>query len=428
MDEKLLEKLEKAHEGIVAVQEKVDAQGDKLDAIDQDFIKKAGEDAAKALEAIQKSNSEAKFKELQDQMDEVQKSVISAMRGQDVTEEEYKHDLAKYLKKGTLPEEDAVKENVMNYLAKHTHGASENDLDMLAKDLLAGSNPDGGFFLTADRSNRMFERLFETSPLRGVANIESTTADVFEVILDDNEADSGWVGEVESRPDTSTPQIGLLKIPVHELYAKPKATQKILDDAGFDIEGWLQRKVTRKFGRDENTAFVVGDGSQKPKGFLSYDAWASAGVYERGKVEQIDSGSNGSFDGDNLIELQNSLFEEYQANGTFGMKRATFTDVMQLKGGDGQYLLNPAMLAQGSDKILLGSQVIFMNDMPAVATDALAVVYADFAEFYTIVDRFDVRILRDPYSAKPYVEFYSTKRTGGAVTNYEAGKILKLSA
>lgn len=428
MSEELLKNLEKAHEGIKSVQEKVNEQGEKLDAIDQEYIKKAGEDAAKALEAIQKANSEEKLKEMQDQMDEMQKSVIASLRGNDVEEVEYKHDLAKYLKKGVLPDENLVKENVMNYLQKHTHGASENEIDMLAKDLLAGSNPDGGFFLTTDRSSRVMERIFETSPLRGVANVETTAGDVFEMILDDDEASSGWVGEVSDRPDTNTPQVGLLKIPVHEIYAQPRATQKILDDAGFDVEGWLQRKVARKIGREENTAFVTGDGSQKPKGFLSYDAWASEGVYERGKVEQINSGSNGSFGADSLIGLQNSLFEEYQANGTFGMKRNTFTDVMQLKGGDGQYLLNPMMLSQGSDKILLGSNVVFMDDMPAVDTDALAVVYADFSEFYTIVDRFDIRVLRDPYTAKPYVKFYTTKRTGGAVTNYEAGKILKLSA
>lgn len=428
MSEELLKNLEKAHDGIKSVQEKVDAQGEKLDAIDQDYIKKAGEDAAKALEEIQKANAAEKLKEMQDQMDEMQKSVISSLRGNDVDETEYKHELATYMKKGIAPENELVKENIMNSLQKHTHGASDNELEMLAKDLLAGSNPDGGFFLTSDRSNRISERIFETSPLRGVANIETTTGDMFEVLLDDNEADSGWVGEVSDRDDTSTPQIGLIKIPVHEIYAQPRATQKILDDAGVDIEGWLQRKVARKMARDENTAFVIGDGSEKPKGFLSYDTWSSSGVYERGKIEQIESGTNGDFDADNMIELKNSLFEEYQANATFGMKRDTFTKVMQLKDGSGEYLLNRMLLSQSADKILLGSGVVFMDDMPAVATDALSIVCADFSEFYTIVDRFGIRVIRDVYTAKPYVKFYTTKRVGGAVTNYEAGKILKLSA
>ena len=190
MDEELLKKLEKAHDGIKAVQEKVDAQGSKLDAIDQEYIKKAGEDAANALEAVQKANAAEKLKEMQDQMDEMQKSVISSLRGNDVDETEYKHELAAYMKKGIAPEHDLVKENIMNSLQKHTHGASDNELEMLAKDLLAGSNPDGGFFLTTDRSNKISERIFETSPLRGVANIETTTGDMFEVLLDDNESDS----------------------------------------------------------------------------------------------------------------------------------------------------------------------------------------------------------------------------------------------
>ena len=130
----------------------------------------------------------------------------------------------------------------------------------------------------------------------------------------------------------------------------------------------------------------------------------------------------------NQLPLKNSLIENYQANATFGMQRATWTQVMLAKDGTGRYLLNPQILAEGSTKILLGNDVIFMNGMPEVATDALAMVIADFREFYTIVDRFGIRVLRDPYSAKPFVEFYTTKRTGGDVTNYEAGKILKLSA
>jgi HK97 family phage major capsid protein len=257
----------------------------------------------------------------------------------------------------------------------------------------------------------------------------STTSDVMEILLDDDEADCGWVGEVDDRDDTDSPQIGLIKIPIHEMYAQPKATQKMLDDAGLDLEGWLSRKVEMRLGRKENTAFVVGDGSQKPKGFLSYDAWSSAGVYQRNAVEQIITDAASTIAGDDLIELQNSLIEDYQAGATWGMKRATWFLIATLKtstGGD--YLLNPRVIAEGAEKILLGNGVTFMNDMPVKADNALPIVYADFKEFYTVVDRFGIRILRDPYTAKPYVRFYTTKRVGGAVTNYEAGKILKVLA
>ena len=423
------ELLKSVHDGVVAVQDIVDAQGKKLDAIDMDKIEKAAQATADGLQKLQDEKSAEKFTELEAKLADVEKSTIALQRsGADGSSDEYKHELAAYLRKEKYPDEDAVMDNIKEYLVKNTYGVSENEIDMLAKDMAAGSNPAGGFFITSDRSSQMIKRIFETSPLRGVANMLTTSSDIVEMIIDDNEADCDWVGEVSSRPTTDTPDIGRLNIPVHEIFAKPKLTQKILDDAGFDIEGWIADKVSMRIGRKENTAFVVGDGSQKPRGFLSLPAWASAGAYERGKVEQINSGSAGSFDADAVIGLQNALLEDYQANATFGMKRATFTDVMQLKDGNGRYLLNPQILAEGSTKVLLGNDVIFMNDMPGVAADALALVIADFKEFYTIVERFGIRVLRDPFSAKPFVEFYTTKRTGGDVTNYEAGKILKLSA
>lgn len=431
MEIDMVEKLQEVHDGIIAVQEKVDQKADKesLDGLDKDFIQKAADDASSALEEIQNLKAADKFKEIEEKQNTLETSIIGLQRqgGPGENGQAHKHEIAKYLRKGTVPDSDIVLDNIKEYLVKNTYGAEDHEIELMAKDLLAGSNPDGGFFVTAERSNRMIERIFETSPLRGVVNIETTTTDVFEFVLDDDEADAGWIGEVSARGDTDTPQVGLLKIPIHELFAQPKATQKVLDDAGFDIEGWLTKKVSRRIGRTENTAFVVGNGSQKPKGFLSYTAWAAAGVYERDAVEQINSGTSGSFDADNIIDLQNSLIEDYQSNATFGMKRATFTDVMQLKDGNGRYLLNPAILAQSSEKILLGNEVVFLNDMPSVAADALAIVVADFEEFYTIVDRFDIRVLRDPFTQKPFVKFYTTKRVGAAVTNFEAGKILKLA-
>jgi len=423
------ENLQKVHDGVKAVQDRVDKVNGKIDAIDKDMIEKASKDAGDALEAINKIKSEAKLEEVLEKQAAMESTIIGMQRGSGESESnpEYKNGMDRYLRKGHAVNEDVVLEEVKNYVAKNTFGTDDVEVEMLAKDLLAGSGPDGGYFVTTDRSNAIVERIFETSPLRGLANIETTNSDVFEKIIDDNEADCGWVGEVEERADTNTPPVGVLRIPIHEVYAQPKATQKILDDAGFNIENWLSNKVSRRIGRKENTAFVLGDGSQKPKGFLSYDAWAAAGVYERNKVEQVNSGTAGGFDGDAIIKLQNSLLEDYQANATFGMKRALFTDVMQLKDGSGRYLLNPAILAEGSDKMLLGNDVAFMADMPAKAGDALAIIYADFEEFYTIVDRFGIRVIRDNLTEKPYTKFYTTKRVGGAVENFQAGKILKLA-
>ena len=192
-------------------------------------------------------------------------------------------------------------------------------------------------------------------------------------------------------------------------------------DAGFNIEEWLAGKVTRRLTREENLAFVTGDGSQKPKGFLSLPAWAVNGTYERGAIEQISSGAAGAFTGDGVKALQNSLIEEYQASAIFGLKRASFQQIITLKDGNGAYLLDPRSMKVGDTMTLLGKQVVFMDDMPAVAADSLSMVYGDFGVGYTIVDRIGFRVIRDEITQKGCVLFYTTKRTGGDVTAVSGG-------
>ena len=284
----------------------------------------------------------------------------------------------------------------------------------------------GGYFITPDRMTAFKARIFETSPLRSYASVQTTSSSSVEWILDDNESDCGWVGEVQARPNTNTAQIGLLTIPVHEIYANPKATQTMLDDAGFNLEQYINNKGVDKISRTENTSFVLGNGSKKPKGFLDYSAWASAGVYERDKVEQIaGTDTTNGIDSDDLIMLQNSLHEEYQAGAVFAMSRVSFATVLKMKGTDGHYMLDRQMLLHGADKMVLGKKVIILADLPDIASNSLSIVYGNFSEGYTIVDRIGIRVLRDPYSAKPYIQFYMTKRVGGGVTNFEALKIMK---
>lgn len=425
-----LDKLNQVGEAIKHVQEKQDQYEKDRVGCDLENIKKIAEEAAKGLEEAQ----EKKLKDLSaayhERIGDLEAEIARKGGGETKNDPEFRQAMARYLRKGVPIDNEVVLRACDAHIERALIGASDVDAEIYKKDLVAGSGPDGGYFLQTDRSEQISRRIFETSPLRSVANIVTTNSDVFEIILDDDEADAGWIGEVSSRPDTDTPQIGVVKIPVHELYAQPRVTQKMIDDAGFDIEGWLAGKVERKLGRMENTSFVSGDGSQKPKGFLSYAAWASTGVYERNKVEQITAtGTAGSLtNGDDIIILENSLIEDYQMNAVWGMQRSTFTDVMTLKTTAGEYLMNPNSLIAGNEKVLRGKPVVFMSDMPTVAANALAVVIADFKEFYTVVDRFGIRVLRDPYTSKPYVRFYTTKRVGGAVTNFEAGKILKINA
>lgn len=290
------------------------------------------------------------------------------------------------------------------------------------KTMMVGSNPDGGYFVSPAMSPRVLSIYYESSPMRELATIESIGTDAIEFPIDDGEADCGWVGETESRATTNTPQVGVQRIPVHEIYAKPKATQKLLEDASIDIEAWLGRKVGDKLGRTEATAFVSGDGVKRPRGFLTYATGTS-----RGQIEQIVSGAAAAVTADGLINLMIALKEPYAAGAIWLMRRATTGSVMLLKDGNGQYIWRPGLEA-GKPSILLGHEVRQAADMPAVAANALAIAFGNFKQGYTIVDRLGISTLRDPFSAKPFVEFYTRKRVGGDVTNFEAIKILKIAA
>lgn len=296
------------------------------------------------------------------------------------------------------------------------------------KALSVGTDPDGGYVVNPDLSGRIVMKVFESSPMRAFASVQVISSDALEGLFDLNEASSGWVGETDSRAETNTPQLGKWRIPVHEVYAKPKATQKLLDDASINMEAWLASKVAEKFARDEANAFVVGNGVNKPRGFLTY----SSGTTLPGTIERFDTGVNGAFaaapnGGDVLINALYGLKQQYRANATWFMNRATLKLTRKLKDSDGAYLWSPG-IAAGQPATLLGYPVASFEDMPDPATDSLSIAVGDMREAYQIVDRIGIRTLRDPYSAKPYVEFYTTKRVGGDVVNFEAIKLIEFTS
>lgn len=313
-----------------------------------------------------------------------------------------------------------------NYLRKNNAGSGVDEV----KALSVGSDPDGGFAVTPDMSGRIAQLVRETSPLRQVANVVTIGTDALEGFNDLNEATSGWVGETETRSETTAPKIGEYRIPVHEQYAEPRATQKLLDDAMFDVEEWLAGKIAERLSRMENEAFVNGNGVKKPRGFLTYAAGTpSASAFNT--IEQVVSGADGAFaasnPGDALINLVYSLKSAYRENAVFMMKRSTLSAVRQLKDGDGNYLWQPDFqMKQGGT--LLGFNVVEAEDMPDIASDSLSIAFGDFNAGYQIVDRQGIRILRDSFTAKPYVKFYTTKRTGGDVVNFEALKLMKFAS
>jgi HK97 family phage major capsid protein len=296
------------------------------------------------------------------------------------------------------------------------------------KSLSVGTDPDGGYVVNPDLSGRIVMKVFESSPMRAYASIQVISSDALEGLFDLNEASSGWVGEEDSRPETGTPALGKWRIPVHELYAKPKATQKLLDDASINMEAWLASKVAEKFARDEANAFVVGNGSNKPRGFLTY----ASGTTLPGTIEQFPTGASAALasapdGGDALINALYGLKQQYRANATWFMNRSTTRLVRRAKDSDGAYIWSPGIQA-GQPATLLGYPVAAFEDMPDPAASSLSIAVGDMREAYQIVDRLGIRTLRDPYSAKPYVEFYTTKRVGGDVVNFEAIKLIRLGA
>ena len=312
-----------------------------------------------------------------------------------------------------------------NYLRKNNAGSSIDEI----KALSVGSDPDGGYTVTPDMTGRIATLIRETSPMRQVANVVTIGTDALEGIHDLNEATSGWVGETEARIETVTPRIGEYRIPVHEQYAEPRATQKLLDDSMFNVEEWLSLKIAERLTRMENEAFVNGNGVKKPRGFMTYAAGQpSASTFS--VIEQIPTGGAGGFasssPGDALINLVYSLKSAYRENAVFMMKRSTLAEVRKLKDGQGNYLWQPDF-QQKNGGTLVGFNVVEAEDMPSIAAGSLSIAFGDFNAGYQIVDRQGIRILRDSFTAKPYVKFYTTKRVGGDVVNFEAIKLLKFA-
>jgi HK97 family phage major capsid protein len=291
-----------------------------------------------------------------------------------------------------------------------------------AKAMSVDSDANGGFLVTPEMSAEIIKKEYESSPMRAISSVTTISSGSLKFLEDLDEADAEWVSEQGTRNETNTPQLKMIEIPVHEMSAKPKVTQTLLDDAMFNLESWLSGKVAEKFGRKEATAFVAGDGAGKPKGILSY-----ANGTGFNQIQQVKSGHATLLTGDGLIDLQASLKASYQANAMFLMKRLTEAEIRKLKDSEGRYIWQPG-LSQGAPSLLLGKPIMWADDMQAVGASGLAVAYGDFRQGYQIVDRIGIRIVRDIFTAHPHVKFNTSKRVGGGVKNFEAIKLQVVSA
>lgn len=297
------------------------------------------------------------------------------------------------------------------------------------KAMQAGSDPDGGYLLPHSTVGRTVTKLFDQSIMRQICTVQTIGTDKTEGIVDNNEADAGWVAELGTRTDTTTPQVGKWEIEAHEMYAMPKTSQKLIDDVATDVEAWLSGKIADKFARVEGLAFWRGTGVGQPRGLATYTT-AATGDDTRawGQFEHIVTGASADFHTtkmDPLHDLEGAFKDQYLTNAQYVMRREARTKLRKMKEATSdRYLWEPSNQV-GQPARLNGYPVRIDQYMPAIAANSLSVAFGDFKEAYTIVDRIGIRTLRDPYTAKPYIVFYSTKRTGGGAQNYEAVKFLK---
>lgn len=302
------------------------------------------------------------------------------------------------------------------------------------KTLSVGSDPDGGYFVRPDTSGRLIQRIFETSDMRAIAGQQTIGTDRLDGTTDLTDlTTAGWVGETAARPATATPQTGKWEIVVHELYAMPEATAKLLEDANVDVAAWLADKVADKMARMENTAFVLGNGVGKPRGFLDYPTATTKDATRADKTLQyLKTGTSGGFGtapagSDKLVDFVHMLKTAYRANARWVMNRATVGEVRKLKDADNHYLWLPSMTAT-QPASLLGYGVSEFEDMPDIAANSLSIAFGDFRQGYLIVDRAGIRVIRDELTNKPFIRFYTVKRVGGGVVNFDTIKLLQFAA
>lgn len=288
---------------------------------------------------------------------------------------------------------------------------------------------DGGYLVDPQTADAIRTMLMATSSLRAVANVVNVEANAYDVLIDRSEVGSGWATETASTSETSTPTIERISIALHELSAMPKASQRLLDDSAFDVEGWLAGKIATRFIRAEAAAFVSGDGVDKPKGILLPTKVANAS-WSWGNLGYVATGAAADFASSNaadcIVDLVYALGADYRANGTFVMNSKTAGAVRKMKDADGRFMWSDG-LAAGEPARLMGYAVLICEDMPDVGAGTYPIAFGDFRAGYTIAERPDLRILRDPFSAKPHVLFYANKRVGGDVTDYAAIKLLKVA-
>lgn len=318
------------------------------------------------------------------------------------------------------------------FLGGYMRKGLERDVARLEEKGLNIATPSEGGYAVPEEIDQMIEqRLRDLSPIRSIATVARIGSSNYKKLISTTGPASGWVGESDPRTETQSPDFAEIAPPLGEIYANPAATQTMLDDAFFDVENWLAEELATEFAQKEGAAFVNGNGVNKPKGFLASATNASGdAVRNFGTVQHVATGTAGGWPAsdpsDVLFDLMHSLKAGYRNGARFVMNAATLNQIRKFKDADGDYLWRPGLM-EGQASTLLGFPVVEAEDMPSITGDSLSVAFGNFQRGYLITDRMGTRVLRDPYSNKPFVHFYTTRRVGGGVINSDAIKLLKFS-
>lgn len=357
---------------------------------------------ADALQAIKVDNINADIDRLQKAVDDANLKIASAQMGGaagGVKDREYTDSFKAHMKRG----------EVQAALSK-------------------GTDAEGGYLAPVEWDRTITDKLVQVSPMRQLASVQSVSGAGITKLFNLGGTASGWVGEAAARPQTATGTFASLGFGWGEIYANPAATQQLLDDSAINLEAWLAGEVNTEFAKQEGAAFFSGDGANKPFGILTYvTGAANAAKHPFGAIKAINSGAAAAITSDSIIDLIYDLPSAFTGGAKFAMNRKAQGVIRKLKDGQDNYLWQPSYVA-GQPATLAGFAVVEAADMPDIAANAVPVLFGDFAATYTVYDRVGVRVLRDPFTAKPHVLFYTTKRVGGGVHNPEPMRALKVSA
>ena len=309
-----------------------------------------------------------------------------------------------------LPEVLTTFESKQGYEVTTTSASSPVEFKSFSSD----NAERGAHAISPERCDEILAKITEISPMRNLASVDSISSNVLELLIQDGDFANGWVAEDAARDETDTPKLIQKRISVHEVYSQPKATQRLVDDNVVNFDSWLTSQLVESFARAENKAFISGDGNEKPKGFLTYDEIERVAATDAGKIAAVD-----------LLNLLTKLDETYHANASFLMNRRTLAEIQKITDADGRFIWQPS-LSEKMPATIFGIPVYCSNDMPEPAQGKSVIALADFKRAYKIVDRSGMSLMKDPFTEKPFIKFYSTKRVGGDVVDLKAIKLLKI--